>query len=91
MIATVIGWAAGEPRNWNAANGVFSGLNPAQPLNFDGDGWGAWNGRFAKLRRIGLQRRVVAPRAAFAEISKSLPCVPSSHSDASDCLKEFLE
>jgi phosphate-selective porin OprO/OprP len=35
-------WAlTGETRNWNAANGVFSGLKPAKPLSFDGDGWGA--------------------------------------------------
>ena len=35
-------WAlTGETRNWNPANGVFSGLKPAKPLSFDGDGWGA--------------------------------------------------
>jgi len=35
-------WAlTGETRNWNAANGVFSGLKPAKPLSFDGDGRGA--------------------------------------------------
>lgn len=35
-------WAlTGETRNWNAPNGVFSGLKPAKPLNFSGDGWGA--------------------------------------------------
>ena len=31
----------GETRNWNAANGVFSGVKPAKPLSFDGGGWGA--------------------------------------------------
>ncbi len=35
-------WAlTGEVRNWNAANGVFSGLKPAKPFSFDGEGWGA--------------------------------------------------
>jgi phosphate-selective porin OprO and OprP len=35
-------WAlTGETRTWNAANGVFSGLKPAKPLDLKGDGWGA--------------------------------------------------
>lgn len=32
----------GEQRNWNPSGGVFSGLKPAKPLTFDGEGFGAW-------------------------------------------------
>ena len=32
----------GETRNWNPSGGVFSSLKPANPLTFDGDGFGAW-------------------------------------------------
>lgn len=35
-------WAlTGEARTWNPATGTFSGLKPAKPFDFKGNGWGA--------------------------------------------------
>lgn len=50
-------WAlTGATWNWNAPNSVFSGLKPAQPLNFSGGRWGALE-RAARYGLAGLNNR----------------------------------